>query len=161
MKWALLFIILITGTTQASPVLDLKTVGSGTLNWMFWKIYDISLLTENGTYEAGAKPLALKITYARDITRDQLVSSTIDEWERQELSWQQEWSTKLDEIFPDIAAGDQLVLRVDEKNNSAFFFNEKPIGIIEDDAFTEAFLAIWLSSNTRSPRLTRELTGSL
>lgn len=161
MKLLLLILAMVIGSAQASPALDYKTVGSGTFNWMFWKIYDISLLTESGTYQQGDQPLALQITYARDIKGDQLVATTIDEWERQDIKWQADWSTRLDEIFPDINAGDQLLLRVDDQKNSSFFFNEEPVGTIDDARFTEAFLAIWLSSNTRSPKLTRELTGSI
>ena len=161
MRLCLLVFALLVGSAQASPVQDLKTVGSGTFNFMFWKIYDISLLTASGKYQQGEQPLALAITYARDIEGNQLVSSTIDEWERQDISWQKNWSSLLGDIFPNITEGDQLLLRVDEKYNSNFYFNEQPIGVIEDPEFTDAFLAIWLSSNTRSQKLTRELTGSL
>lgn len=160
MKYVFLTIALFVGSVQASPVNDLKTVGSTTFNWMFWKIYDIRLLTADGSYQEGQQPLALEITYARDIEGDQLVSSTIDEWERQQITWKEDWSVRLTEIYPNIAEGDQLVLHVDEQNNSAFYFNKKPVGVIEDSEFTDAFLAIWLSENSRSQRVTRELTGS-
>lgn len=161
MKKVFFVLALLMGPVQANPVDDLKTVGSTTFNWMFWKIYDISLLTPTGSYEDGKPPLALEITYARDIAGNQLVESTIDEWERQEISWQAGWPEKLKRIFPDITTGDQLLLRVDDQNNSNFYFNRQPIGVIEDDGFTDAFLAIWLSPKSRSPKLTRELTGSL
>ncbi len=161
MRFILLVFALLLGSAQANPAQDLKMVGSGTFNFMFWKIYDISLLTASGSYSEGEQPLALAITYARDIEGKQLVSTTIDEWERQDINWQENWSTRLMEIFPDITEGDQLLLRVDEQYNSNFYFNEQPIGVIEDSAFTDAFLAIWLSSDTRSQKLTRELTGAL
>ena len=161
MRLILLIFVLLLGSAQASPVKDLKTVGSGTFNFLFWKIYDISLLTSTGEYRQGEQPLALEITYAQNIEGNQLVTSTIEEWERMEISWQENWSSKLGDIFPNITEGDQLLLRVDENNNSNFYFNQQPIGVIEDSEFTDAFLAIWLSSNTRSQKLTRELTGSL
>lgn len=161
MRLVLLVFALLLGSAQASPVKDLKTVGSGTFNFLFWKIYDISLLTSTGEYQQGEQPLALEITYAQNIEGNQLVTSTIEEWERMEISWQENWSSMLGDIFPNITEGDQLLLRVDENNNSNFYFNQQPIGVIEDSEFTDAFLAIWLSSNTRSQKLTRELTGSL
>ena len=160
MRIVLLVFALLLGTAQASPVSDFKTVGSTTLNWMFWKIYDISLLTKTGTYQDGTQPLALEITYARDIEGEQLLSSTLEEWERQDIDWQPDWSEQLQQIYPDVTEGDQLVLRVDDANNSFFYFNEQPVGAIEDAGFTNAFLAIWLSSNSRFQNMTRELTGS-
>ena len=160
MRIVLVVVALLMGTAQASPTSSFKTVGSTTLNWMFWKIYDISLLTETGTYQQGPQPLALEITYARDIEGEQLLTSTIEEWDRQEINWKQDWSARLQNIYPDVTEGDQLVLRVDDDNNSFFYFNEQPVGTIEDSGFTDAFLAIWLSSNSRFQKMTRELTGS-
>ena len=145
MKYGLLIFALLVGAAQASPVHDLKTVGSGTFNWMFWKIYDISLLTANGTYQEGQQPLALEITYARDIEGNQLVSTTIEEWERQDITWKEDWSAQLTEIFPNITEGDQLLLRVDEQNTSSFLFQRKADWCYRGRDFTDAFLAIWLS----------------
>lgn len=161
MRAGLFFIALLFGPAQAGPVDDLRIVGSASFNWLLWKVYDISLLTPGGTYDQGEPPLALVITYARDIAGEQLLSTTIEEWERQQIGWKQEWVTRLDKIFPDVSVGDQLLLRVDERGYSAFYFNGQPIGVIEEPRFSDAFLSIWLSSNTRSKKLTRELMGSM
>ena len=160
MKVAVLLVALVVGVAQANPINDLKMVGSTTFNWMFWKIYDISLLTDNGSYEQGQNPLAIEITYARDIEGEQLVQSTIDEWQRQDILWQETWVEQLAGIFPDIVEGDQIILLVDRTNKSQFYHNNLPIGSIEDPEFTTSFLSIWLSPNSRSPRLTEELTGT-
>ena len=40
-----------------------------------------------------------------------------------------------------------------------YYFDEQPIGIIQDKQFGDAFLAIWLSENTSEPGLRKQLLG--
>ena len=144
----------------ASPIKDLKLVGQTEMNWMFWKIYDIQLLNSTGQYDRNNYPLAIKISYARDIKATQLVKTTVDEWHRQKIEWKPEWQKQLNTLWPDVGQGDEIILRVDRDLNSHFFYNQELLGSIQDDAFAPAFLAIWLSENTLKPDLKRELTGT-
>ena len=152
--------VMVYGLAQANPVADLKLVGQSELSWMFWKIYDIQLLSSDGQFDREKYPLALVIRYARDIPSDQLLESTLDEWSRQEIAWKPQWENKLDELWPDVSPGDEITLRVDRERNSHFFFNNELLGSIQDSEFAPAFLAIWLSENSLKPRLKRQLTGT-
>ena len=150
---------LLASTAQAYPLQSLKQVGATEMNWLFWKLYDIRLLTADGRYQQNDYPLALAIRYARDIPREQLIKSTVDEWQRQEIDYAPEWAQRLEEIWPSVAEGDEIAVHVDADGHSHFYFNQQSVGSIDDQAFAAAFLAIWLSDNTLKPVLTRKLTG--
>ena len=161
MKAGLFLILLVAlSITHASPVKDLKVVGATEMNWLFWKIYDIQLLSQDGEYDKDKVPLALVIRYAREIESSMLLSSTVDEWQRQEITWKPQWRDQLQTIWPDVAEGDEIILRVDQNLNSHFFYNQEKVGTIDDAEFAPAFLAIWLSENTLKPNLRNRLIGS-
>ena len=66
---------------------------------------------------------------------------------------------KLNGMWPDIEKGDQLLLRVTEELASRFVFNGQVVGSISDPAFTERFLAIWLSEKSSYPEQRKQLLG--
>ncbi len=157
-----LFLVLLVALSigHANPVKDLKVVGATEMNWLFWKIYDIQLLNQDGEYDKDKFPLALVIRYAREIESSMLLSSTVDEWQRQEITWKPQWRDQLQTIWPNVVEGDEIILRVDQDLNSHFFYNQEKIGTIGDAEFAPAFLAIWLSENTLKPDLRNRLIGS-
>jgi hypothetical protein len=165
MKALILFGLMIFIPAHATPLIDLKEVGKTEMNWLFWKLYDIRLLSADGQYQPQKYPVAIAIRYARDISAEQLVSSTIDEWSRQQIKWKPSWQDALRNIWPDVAEGDEIILRVDQNLRSQFYFNDQNIGTIEDEQFAPAFLSIWLSGNTLKPelrnRLINRITGTL
>lgn len=68
--------------TDASNWTDWKKVGSATLTWGFWTIYDSELRTPSGQYnDKFNAPLALVITYRRNIDAEDLLDATVDQWE--------------------------------------------------------------------------------
>lgn len=163
MKALLFFISLLSlnyNIAQASPLKDLKLVGATEMNWLFWKIYDIQLMSPDGEFDRDKYPLALIIRYARDIDSSMLIKTTLDEWQRQQITWKAEWRDLLSSMWPDVGRGDEIILRVDQDMRSHFFFNRKLLGSIHDVEFAPAFLDIWLSENTLKPDLRRQLTGS-
>ena len=81
------------------------------------------------------------------------------EWRRLDVEWKPEWQQQLLEIWPSVKPGDELMLLVNSPGNSQFFLNGELIGEINDADFAPAFLAIWLSSNTREPQIRRQLLG--
>ncbi len=165
MKALILVALVVCIPAHATPLIDLKEVGKTEMNWLFWKLYDIRLLSADGQYQPQKYPIAIAIRYARDISADQLVSSTIDEWSRQQIDWKNSWQDALSTIWPDVAEGDEIILRVDQNLRSQFYFNDQNIGTIEDEHFAPAFLSIWLSDNTLKPelrnRLINRITGTL
>jgi hypothetical protein len=144
---------------EMTPLSTFQLVGTATMKWLWLDIYQAQVLTPTGTYAAGQRPLSLSLLYKRSISAEQLIQSTIDEWERQGIKYHPEWVTQLGDMWPDVVAEDELILYVDRASISHFFYNNKFIGAFNDTAFSSAFSAIWLSENTLKPKLRNQLIG--
>ncbi len=166
LKAALRILVLLTlpfniqATTQQES--SLLEVGSATLTKLFWTIYDSRLFTTSGEYRGIESDLVLEIVYQRKISKQQLINSTRDEWQALSLyteSSSEQWLNELEQFWPDVDKSDTIELKVSEQLNSHFYFNGNAIGTINDAEFTRRFLAIWLSPDSRYPKLQRQLTG--
>ena len=147
---------------MADPLAELKKVGEAKLKVLFWDVYNSSLYSQTGEYQAEIFPQALKINYLRDIDAEDLIERTQQEW--QKLGIKQEiftaWIPLLTEIFPNIKKGDTLLLNVNKDQHSEFYFNGKTIGKITDKNFGPSFLRIWLDENSSYPKVRNKLIGS-
>ena len=149
---------------SAAPWQQLRPVGQGEMSWLWFKLYDATFYSHSGRYQPGDYPQALMLTYARAISRQDLLRATADEWQRLDLgseTQRQHWLRQLADFWPDVAAGDRLTFYVDAQGSGHFWWQEKPIGSLADPHFSSAFLAIWLADNSRDPALTRRLRGQL
>ena len=158
---AVLCSLVFTGVSVANPLDDLKKVGEAKLKVLFWDIYNSSLYSKTGEYQAEQFPQALKVNYLRDIDAEDLIEKTQDEWEKlgiKQVTFSQ-WIPLLTNIFPDIKKGDTLFLSVSEDQQSEFFFNGKTIGKITDQTFGKNFLRIWLDENCSYPKVRNKLIG--
>lgn len=153
--------LLIAGNTMASPIQDLQRVGSAKLEVFFFDIYYSELFSENGNYQPNDYPLALQIKYLRDIKAKDLIERTDEEWKKLGFTREQtqSWLNTLEQIWPDIDKNDVLTLRVEENGSSAFYFNDKLIGEMDDKNFGQSFLAIWLDEECSFPKLRKKLIG--
>ncbi|MEZ5491932.1 MAG: chalcone isomerase family protein [Gammaproteobacteria bacterium] len=154
---------LTTVRSYASPVEQLRPVGSTTLKVMFWTIYDSTLFSRNGSYGGVEPGIALKIDYRRNIKKDRLIDTTRDQW--LELSLYQPelseiWLSELSQIWPDIRRGDSIILYVEPDMSATFYHNEELLGRIDNARFTENFLAIWLAEDSSFPEQRNELIGA-
>lgn len=159
MKIFVLVILLCTGMAQASPLQDLQKVGDARLEIWFWEVYKSSLYTATGQYTAENYPIALKIDYLRDISAEDLVGATVEQWQKQGLDNKRtsSWIEQISALWPDIREGDQLIFRADENKKGHFYYNQQPLGTVEDADFASAFLGIWLSPETEYPKLREKL----
>ncbi len=153
------------GSVQSSYVPAqpmLQQVGEAKLRVLFWDIYYSRLFTESGAYERGQRPLKLEIQYLLDIKSDALVERTRTEWDDQGLSHenQDQWLAALGELWPDVSRNDVLVLEIDEDNRSTFYHNGNRLGVIDDAAFGQQFVDIWLAPTTTRPELRLALIGA-
>ncbi|MDO6427605.1 chalcone isomerase family protein [Thalassotalea sp. 1_MG-2023] len=140
---------------------ELTQVGKATFSFMFWDIYDSKLYTQSGRYSStSTQTLLLEIHYRKDITKDDLLANTVEQW--QYLGFTKEKYDKyldtLRELWPNIESGDSLSL-LDDNKKSQFYFNDEQLGTIEDAEFADLFLAIWLSEKTSQPILRKRLIG--
>ncbi|KOO16433.1 hypothetical protein AKJ18_03795 [Vibrio xuii] len=144
-------------------------VGQAQLTMLFFDIYQSQLLTPTGSYAVGQDitphPLALSITYQRDISRSQLIEATQEQWQKLGFTDNktQAWVGKLEGIFPDISEGHNLTYVTDGTRGEFFYTSElasmKSIGTVEEESMNDAFLAIWLSPDTAYPKLRQNLIG--
>jgi hypothetical protein len=144
---------------SASPAL--RKVGEAKLTVMFWDVYESSLYTQTGQYAPNDRPLRLDIRYLRNIRGEDLIKQTRKEWRAQGLNHPQQeaWLERLAALWPDVSENDVISLLVDEQNVAHFSLNGKPLGTVEDPAFTQQFAAIWLSPDTTRPELRAKLIG--
>jgi len=153
--------LLLTLPALSSADNDLQKVGEAQLKVLFWKVYNSRLFSADGSYVDGQRPLQLEIEYLRDIDADQLVERTAAEWQSQELAHprQQQWLQSLSALWPDVSKHDVIALQLDRDDRSSFFINGEFLGYVEDPAFGQAFIDIWLSPNTTRPELRSMLIG--
>ncbi|WP_340679766.1 chalcone isomerase family protein [Paraglaciecola sp.] len=145
----------------ATPLSDLTKSGSGEMRYLWWSLYDAELYLAQLPYQANQWPQALKLTYQRDITKEDLIDATADQWQQLKLSHpqQQTWLTQLAIIWPDIQKNDELILLIKDDGVSYFYFNQQLLGSISQAEFGPAFLAIWLDAGTSEPKLRQNLLG--
>ncbi len=155
---------LLMSTVLALPpsIPDMTPVGSAELKVMFWSIYEAQLKSTDGSYDEGEYPLLLSINYRRNIPQKKLVNATADEWERLGICQDApcySWINDLGQIWPDIEKGDQLQLLALSADQGHFFHNGEYIASFDGAQFSDSFLSIWLSEESRYPEHRQKLIG--
>ena len=165
----LLLLVIITPVTHAADWLSWRKVGDATLTWGPFSVYTSQLRTPDGNYTGPGQNQALIITYKRDISRDDLVDATRDQWqalgilEREPQS--ESWLRMLQSLWPDVVPGTQLVFVFNDKQGQFWYrasATQKtftPLGPRQSEAFSTHFLAIWLDPKTQYPALRQQLIG--
>ena len=136
--------------------LGFKEVGRAKFSVLFWDIYTSTLYTKSGNYyhENSPESLLFKIEYLKDITTEELLERTVEQWKHLDISKSQytPYMSELKGIWPNISAGDSLTMLV-EKEKSVFYFNNVKVGVISGHEFSRLFLGIWLSPETSQAQL--------
>ena len=139
-------------------------IGKATFSILFWDVYNSKLLTTSGKFpmQSNNETLIYKIEYLKNATAEELITHTIEQWQHLEVTAQnyQPFLPKLSKIWPDIKSGDSLAL-VMTQQSSAFYYNNKLVGSIDDPKFGPLFLDIWLSEKTSEPALRQQLLGNI
>lgn len=142
----------------------LQPVGAGTITWFGFTIYDASLWTENGRFAnlTDSLPVALHITYRKNIKSSELAERTAEEWQQLNIytpSERQQWQQRLATIWPTVKPGDSITTLVTDDRQTHFYYNNELIHRIDDPEFGIALLSIWLHPNTSQPELRNKLIG--
>lgn len=139
---------------------DWPLVGESHLKVFWFDIYKAKLFTPDGRFSSVNGPLVLQLSYLRDIKRNALLSETQKELQRFTTQEQAEaWVKQLTSIFVDIKKGDQLSFWLDRQSQGHFFMQNRLIGSINSAQFSRDFVRIWLSKDSRYPKLAKQLTG--
>jgi len=157
----LLVAMLLFPAASASVPQGLTLVGKAELSILWWDIYDAELYSQTGSYVPQQKPLLLKISYKRAISRDDLLEETLAQWQRFNIAAEkkQEWLTQLAQFWPDVKASDNISFYIDASGSCHFYFNDTFIGRVDDASFSHYFANIWLDENGPYPDMTSALLG--
>ena len=139
----------------------LEASGSGVFRFLWMDIYTASLWTA-GPPAATARPLALSLRYARDLDGQAIAQRSRDEMHALGLADESqlaEWLRDMENIFPDVRAGDQLTGVRWADGSTSFYLGETLLDTVHDPLFGEAFFAIWLHEQTSAPALRQALLG--
>ncbi|QTH62865.1 chalcone isomerase family protein [Psychrosphaera ytuae] len=152
-------------TFKTSASTQLKQVGMAEFSYLFWDVYDSYLFNHSGKIDPNytwyeQAPLVLEIRYKRDIKADELIDSTIEQWQHLNLKADQyeAYVPWLKKVWPNLKKGDRLALLVQD-GQSVFFYNQQELARQPDPYFARIFLDIWLSPDTSEPKLRKKLLG--
>ena len=148
--------------TEQFPTL--VTVKHGELTWFGLSIYHASLWTSTGEYQSvkDSLPIALTITYNKNIKSDALAKRTVKEWKHLGLFDDQRrkfWGQQLKQIWPNVAPGDSITTLVTANRKTRFYHNDNLLAELADSTFGTALLSIWLDDETSEPDLREQLIG--
>lgn len=162
----LVIIIALPARASASPEVGRAMsnpgkLGEVTFRWLGLPLYDAALFTPAGQGFSWARPIALQLTYARSISRDNLIEATITEMERMEGARGDHAAIrqKLVSCFRDVSKGDRFTASASGGNAVQLWFNGRQTCTLGHSNIRERFLGIWLSDKSRSVRLSRQLRG--
>lgn len=147
------------GQTWQAFLPKAERVGSGEFRYWGFRIYDATLWSPQGRYQPGG-PFALSLTYARDVSREDIVQASIDQM--RDLGFavgnHPEWKRKLDDVMVSVKNGDTLTGVYMPGQGAVFFHNDRLTGQVSE-ALANAFFAIWLDPKTSEPKLRQALLG--
>lgn len=139
---------------------ELTALGSGTFRFLWMDIYTASLWA--AAPHATARPLALSLRYSRDLEGQAIAARSRDEMQALGLADENQladWQRRMETIFPDVRAGDQLTGVRWQDGSTSFYLGDVLLDTIHDPFFGDAFFAIWLHEQTNAPALRRALLG--
>ena len=136
---------------------DWRQWGSGEMSWFGFSLYRATLWVAGNELEASPEqsPSALQLDYRRDIPRERLVQTSLDEMRRLGAAESQlkDWEGELRRVFPDVKEGESIVGVHYPGRGASFYHQGQTTGEISDAEFARRFFAIWLDPASRSPSL--------
>ena len=159
MKRLLLLALFFAVSAQALPdalrseAPGLRQWGSGEMRWFGLALYRATLWVAGDSPESSTS--ALQLDYRRDIPRERLVQTSLDEMRRLGADETQlaGWAGDLQRVFRDVKTGETIVGVHHPGRGASFFHQGQATGEVGDADFARRFFAIWLDPASRSPDL--------
>lgn len=161
----LVLALLVQVTAAASSTLikelsEFNEVGTGKLTWLGMTVYQASLFSADGQYQA-LLPHALKIDYQFSFSARQLAERSLKEIERihGEQVDRDKLVERLQAVFRDVEKG-EYILGVHYPGQGADFYGSgEMLGSLDNPQLARMFFDIWLDPDTREPGLRSQLLG--
>lgn len=134
------------------------------VRFRYWGVhaYDIELWT-HAAFDPSrwqSQPVALSITYARQIALDDLMGRTFTEMDRQAkatAAQTENWQQVFREAWRDVQPNDRITAVFTPPSRLAFYFNGKATAKLDDAVLAPRFMGIWLSNKTSQAGLRKTL----
>jgi hypothetical protein len=164
MKTSLMALLLWACSTLAQALPDAvrqseatwRQWGSGEMSWLGFPIYRATLWVAGAptTTPATGATSALQLDYLRDIPRERLVQTSVDEMRRLGASEAQlqRWERAAARLSRS-EGGREHRRRALSGRGAAFYHRGRATGEVADAEFARLFFAIWLDPRSRSPSL--------
>ncbi|SHN40019.1 Chalcone isomerase-like [Duganella sacchari] len=141
-----------------------QAVGGGDLRWFGLRIYHATLWSASRPFDA-AQPFALQLSYYRSISRERLVSTSMEEIRRLSpvpiaAATLARWEAQLSNAFVDVRDGDELTGVYLPGNGMRLYDRQRLLAELNDEALARAFFDIWLNPDSRDPTLRLRLLGT-
>jgi hypothetical protein len=142
-----------------------RLLGQGVLRFFGLRVYEARLWALAGSAsELFDRELFLELRYALSLNGVRIADRSVDEMKRigrGSDAQHARWGERMRSLFPDVVAGDRLLGHYVPRGPSRFFFNDRPVGLIDDPEFGPAFFGIWLDPRTSEPAMRAELLKGL
>ena len=158
MKKTLPILLLFCHVSVAS---EMKLIGEGTLTVLFFKVYDIRLLSDSKLF-SWENEFQLEFEYRRNITKERVIDSSLKELKRQHNVTEQnleEWKTYLEEVIQPLQEGSKATIEWNPQGTITFQNEGLKSVTIKDESFARSYLKIWLGEETSQPNLQSQLLG--
>jgi hypothetical protein len=141
-----------------------QALGGGDMTWFGLRIYRATLWSASRPFDA-AQPFALQLHYYRSISRERLVSTSIDEIRRLSPTplpapTLTRWEALLNTTFVDVRDGDELTGVYLPGKGMQLYDRQRLLAELNDEALARAFFDIWLNPDSRDQRLRQRLMGT-
>lgn len=147
--------LLSAGGAWANPLAGWHQHNSAEMRWMGLRVYRIALWSAGPEFTDKA-PFALELEYAMAFEGAEIAARSIEEMQAQghvEDRQLARWRHAMTELFPNVRPGDRLLGIAIPGREARFYAAGKFLGRVADPAFVRAFFDIWLSQDTRAPRV--------
>ncbi len=148
----------------AAAINGIRLQGQGRLRFLGLRVYDAKLwVGAQAVGDAWADvPFALELDYARELPGKRIAERSLVEMKRQgditdEVGTR--WLGVMQQVFPDVKAGDRLSALNVPGSGMRFFFNGQLRAEPRDADFARVFFGIWFSSRSSEPQLREALLG--
>jgi hypothetical protein len=136
-------------------------IGSSSLHFIGFKVYDIALWSEdkNFSYE---KKFAIFIRYNMNFSKEDLAKKSIEEIEKLHVLNKEErknYLVELTKIFSSVKKGDEKVAMFLPGKGVEMFYNGKLNGKITDPKLARLFVDIWLDEKGSYPKVIKAILG--
>ena len=142
-KFFLFYALLLTLSQGASA--QWKKVTETDYVWGPFKIYDVSLFSEDGKYNASSRPIMLRFNYDKPVDGRDFAISLARTWDSLGISLEKQDKVidRLRKIIPNIKKGDVLTY-IALEDRGYFILNNQVIPEELDRETNNAALAVWL-----------------